>query len=77
MGRLARLTSLSSTAAEASTVAPVMTGVISRSMITRALGSLPWEEQQEQAGLTAQWAEEPCQQTFLEAEPGSREKEHA
>ena len=45
----------------------VMTGVITLRMITKAFGNLPGEEQQEKAGHTAQWAEEPWQQTFLGA----------
>lgn len=58
MGCLAHLTLLFSTAVEASTVALVMTGVISPRMITEALGSLPQEEQQGKAGHTIQWAEQ-------------------
>lgn len=55
----------------------IMTGVITLSMITRAFGNLPGEEQQEKVGHTAQWAEEPWQQTFLEAGLRKGEKEHA
>lgn len=54
-----------------------MTGVITLSMITRAFGNLPGEEQQEKAGHTAQWTEEPWQETFLEAGLGNGEKGHA
>lgn len=61
----------------ASTVALIMTGVITLSVITRAFGNLPGEEQQEKDAHTAQWAEEPGQQTFLEAGLGNGEKEHA
>lgn len=58
-------------------MALIMTRVITRSMITRAFENLPGEEQQEKAGRMAQWAEEPWQQTFLEAGLGHGEKGHA
>lgn len=69
--------SAQSTAVEASAVVLVMTGFITFSMITKAFGNLPGEEQSRKRLIHGSVGRGAWQQTFLGAGLCNGDKEHA